>query len=217
MGRVFETHHGVRRSFIVLVGLEDSTHPTLGMFRICRWQGLQRRAASRRAVLTRVYGKLRLEGLKDRSNCALRISVMTRVQRNILLVEPETMLAEITAFRLELLGYHVDCVASGEEAVRCAGESLPDLLITDLVLPGLDGVGLIERLTTDEKTASLPIMVLSIDADLGAFSRCTAWGPGIFWSFPFHMDVLAEKVARLIATRPERAREPSRETAASVR
>ena len=82
---------------------------------------------------------------------------MTTAARNILMVEPEDVLAQITAFRLELLGYHVDCVNSAEEALAKIVEAIPDLLITDLVLPGLDGMGLIERLTADETTSDLPI------------------------------------------------------------
>lgn len=125
--------------------------------------------------------------------------------RNILLVEPEPVVAEITAFRLELLGYQVQAVNSGEQALSMIGEQIPDLLITDLVLPGLDGMGLIERLTTDEETADLPIMVLSIDADLARVQAVIGVGAMDFLVVPFDLDVLQDKVERLLQDAPVRA------------
>jgi len=127
------------------------------------------------------------------------------VGRRILLVEPELVLAEITAFRLELLGYQVEAVNSGERALGKIGEQIPDLLITDLVLPGLDGVGLIERLTTDEQTADLPIMVLSIDADLSRVQAVIGVGAMDFLVVPFDLGVLQEKVESLLEGAPVRA------------
>ena len=73
---------------------------------------------------------------------------MNNAVREILLVEPEQVVSEVTGFRLELLGYRVICVESAEAAFVKISESTPDLLITDLVLPGLDGIGFIEQLLT---------------------------------------------------------------------
>lgn len=126
------------------------------------------------------------------------------VARNILLVEPEPVVAEITAFRLELLGYHVEAVPSAELALTQIGRQIPDVLITDLVLPGLDGMGLIERLTTDNATADLPIMVLSIDADLSRVQAVFGVGAVDFLVVPFDLEVLQEKVEKLLKTAPVR-------------
>ncbi|MBI2478593.1 MAG: response regulator, partial [Planctomycetia bacterium] len=75
---------------------------------------------------------------------------MNNAPREVLLVEPEAIVSEVTAFRLELLGYRVTSVESAEAAFTKIALSSPDLVITDLVLPGLDGMGFIERLMTDE-------------------------------------------------------------------
>lgn len=132
-------------------------------------------------------------------------------RRQILLVEPEPVLAEVAAFRLELLGYRVTCVASGEEALGAIAQEMPDLLITDLVLPGLDGMGLIERLTTDEATSGLPIMVLSVDADLARVQAVYNVGARDFLVVPFHLEIFEEKVARLLADVPPGAPRARRE------
>lgn len=160
----------------------------------------QRRIA---CLLTHGYDKLRFEVFMRRE-LPLDGETEMPVARNILLVEPEPVVAEISAFRLELLGYHVECVDSGEQALSKIAAEIPDLLITDLVLPGLDGMGLIERLTTDEDTADLPIMVLSIDADLARVQAVFAVGAKDFLVVPFDLDVLQEKVERLLKDAPVR-------------
>lgn len=131
---------------------------------------------------------------------------MNHVRKEVLLVEPEPIVSEVTAFRLELLGYRVICVASSEEAFIKINDSIPDLVITDLVLPGMDGMGLIERLTTDEATSDLRILVLSIDADLSRVQAAYNVGARDFIVVPFHPEVLEEKVSKLLADAPIRDR-----------
>lgn len=124
---------------------------------------------------------------------------MPRNAGHIVLVEPEQVVAEVTAFRLEMLGYRVTCLTSAEQALRLVAEDLPDLIILDLVLPGMDGMELIERLTTDEATSCLPIMVLSVDADLARVQAVYNIGARDFLVVPFDLEVLEEKVGRLMA------------------
>ena len=65
---------------------------------------------------------------------------MSSDRKRILLVEPEPVLAEITAFRLELLGYDVTSVQSAEEALTRVGDVDPDLIITDVQMPEIDEI-----------------------------------------------------------------------------
>ncbi len=127
---------------------------------------------------------------------------MKNADREVLLVIPEQVVAEVTAFRLELLGYRVICVGSAEAAFAQITESMPDLVITDLVLPALDGFGFIERLTTDEITSDLRILVLSIDADLSKVQAAYNVGARDFIVVPFHPEVLEDKVSTLLADAP---------------
>lgn len=141
---------------------------------------------------------------------------MNHVIREVLLVEPEPVVSEVTAFRLELLGYRVICVDSAEAALARINESSPDLVITDLVLPALDGMGFIERLMTAQETSDLRIMVLSIDADLSRVQAAYNAGARDFIVVPFHPEVLEEKVSKLLAGVPVRDRSAkAKATAAS--
>ena len=126
---------------------------------------------------------------------------MSRIVKRILLVEPEGVLAEVTAFRLELLGYSVETVSTPVEALRKIPLHEPDVIITDLVLQDADATGFIESLSSNEQTSAIPIMVLSIDADLDCVAAVHKAGAVDFLLVPFHPEVLEEKVARLVDLR----------------
>ena len=121
---------------------------------------------------------------------------MSDDMKRILLVEPEPVLAEVTAFRLELHGYAVETVDSAEAALRMTTETQFDMILMDLVLPGMDGPGLLERLSSDEATSNIPVMVLSIDADLDQVQKVVAMGAIDFLVVPFDPEALEEKVTR---------------------
>jgi CheY-like chemotaxis protein len=126
--------------------------------------------------------------------------------KRILLVEPEGVLAEVTAFRLELLGYSVELVSTPAEALKKIQLHDPDVIITDLVLNDIDATGFIETLSSNEETSDIPIMVLSIDADLDRVTAAHKAGAADFLLVPFQPEVLEAKVSKL-ADRPRRTRE----------
>lgn len=80
---------------------------------------------------------------------------------SILVVEDESDIAEVVQFNLEREGYHVDTVADGLEALRAVTDSPPDLVILDIMLPGMDGLEICRRLRADRATVDVPIIVLS--------------------------------------------------------
>ncbi len=131
---------------------------------------------------------------------------MGRNIKRILLVEPEGVLAEVTAFRLELLGYSVETVGTPAEALKKIQLLDPDVIITDLVLKDADATGFIETLSSNEETSDIPVMVLSIDADLDRVAAVHKAGAADFLLVPFHPEVLEVKVANL-AARPRRTKE----------
>ena len=123
---------------------------------------------------------------------------MNMDSQTILLVEGDDILAEVTSFRLELLGYRVQHEASAESALAYIEQSPPGLIILDLYLPGLDGVELVNRLKADDSTAKIPLMVFSVDADLTVVERAFAAGADDYVVIPYDPAVLQEKVARLL-------------------
>ncbi len=93
-----------------------------------------------------------------------RRSIVTKPethQGNILVVEDEPDIAEILQFNLEKEGYAVSAVGDGAEALREIAASRPDLVVLDIMLPGLDGLEVCRRLRSRPETQDLPILVVS--------------------------------------------------------
>lgn len=80
---------------------------------------------------------------------------------SILIVEDEPDIAEILAFNLEREGYDVTTVGDGVEALSRIKASPPDLVVLDIMLPGLDGLEVCRRLRAQPQTKGLPILVVS--------------------------------------------------------
>ena len=116
----------------------------------------------------------------------------------ILLVEEDTTLADITAFRLELSGYVVDVVHSAHDAFEAIDANIPDMIITDLVLPDIDGCEFISRLSDDKRSGHIPIMVFSTNAALDQVERAYAAGAKQYLATPFDPMILDERVGALL-------------------
>ncbi|WP_455382800.1 response regulator [Salinispira pacifica] len=92
-------------------------------------------------------------------------------RERILVVDDEEDIRELIAYNLEKEGYFVSAAKSGEEALSKVLRELPDVVILDLMLPGIDGLEVCRRMKLQEQTRSLPIIMLtakSEDADVVA-------------------------------------------------
>ena len=124
--------------------------------------------------------------------------MMPARQSHLIIVEEETTLADVTAFRLELLGFSVQVAGTGEEALGLLKQRKPDLLIIDLKLPGAGGLALIEQLASEKATAAIPILALSFDAELDQVQRAFSAGATDYLVAPYNPAVLEEKVEKLL-------------------
>src|SRR5688572_25166396 len=79
----------------------------------------------------------------------------------ILIVEDDSDIAGLIAYYLEKGGYGAEVVGDGGRALTSARETPPDLVILDLMLPGLNGLQVCKALRTDSRTAALPITMLT--------------------------------------------------------
>jgi CheY-like chemotaxis protein len=115
----------------------------------------------------------------------------------ILLVEEDRTLLEITAFRLELLGYTVVRQESAEKALDWLRDKIPGLVIVDQFLSGMDGIELINRLSNELRTSEIPVMLLSTNADLEDVQKAYNAGADEYLVIPYDPIVLEAKVERL--------------------
>jgi DNA-binding response OmpR family regulator len=106
-------------------------------------------------------------------------------------------LLEITAFRLELLGYKVVALTTAEKGVEWLANQLPSLVIVDHALPGMDGIEFINRLSNDTRTSDIPILFLSTNGDLEDVQKAYNAGADEYLVIPYDPIVLEAKVGRL--------------------
>ncbi|PQO42501.1 response regulator [Blastopirellula marina] len=117
----------------------------------------------------------------------------------ILVVEDDPLMADITAFRLELLGFRVETVENADAALRICQEHSVDLVIIDLELAGLKGLELINQLQIDEATHETPILAFSTDPALDVVQKAFKAGAKDYLVTPYDPAVLEHKIARLIS------------------
>jgi DNA-binding response OmpR family regulator len=79
----------------------------------------------------------------------------------VLFVEDDADLAEMYRLKLELDGYTVIRAADGEEGLRMAKESHPDIIFLDIRLPRMDGFQVLEQMRADEELKHIPVIILS--------------------------------------------------------
>jgi len=86
---------------------------------------------------------------------------VTLINRKILVIEDDPAGLRLVGYTLKKQGYEVVTASNGLEGLKKAREEGPDLVIMDLMLPGVDGFEICHRLRTEPQTARLPILVLS--------------------------------------------------------
>jgi len=88
----------------------------------------------------------------------------TRMMPKILVVDDEPDAVELIDFNLKAAGYDVVTAADGNEALKKARSSLPDLIVLDLMLPEVDGLEVCKILRRDPATAAIPIIMVTAKA-----------------------------------------------------
>jgi phosphate regulon transcriptional regulator PhoB len=89
---------------------------------------------------------------------------MSDHRRQILVVEDEADIRRLVRYNLEQEGYTVLEAADGEEALALAGKQRPHLVVLDLMLPGMNGLEVCRVLRAEERTAELPVLMLTARA-----------------------------------------------------
>ena len=79
----------------------------------------------------------------------------------VVVVEDEADIQDVIAYNLKRDGYEVLTASRGDEGLSLIQAKMPDLVILDLMLPGIDGLSICQQLRADPKTKSLPIIILS--------------------------------------------------------
>ncbi|MDH4139832.1 MAG: response regulator transcription factor [Coriobacteriia bacterium] len=132
----------------------------------------------------------------------------------ILIVEDDTTIARFVELELAHAGYEVSKVSDGKAALDVVGEGEPDLLILDLMLPGMDGLDVARALRLS--TSHFPILMLTAKADTQDVVTGFDAGADDYLRKPFEIPELLSRV-RALLKRTERERSGSSYEASGVK
>jgi len=125
-------------------------------------------------------------------------------RERILVVDDEEDILELVRFNLAREGYDVICATSGEKAVELSRSELPDLIVLDLMLPGIDGLEVAKVLKNEVDTKGIPIVMLTAKGEEADIVTGLELGADDYVTKPFSPRVL---VARLRAVLRRKATE----------
>lgn len=112
----------------------------------------------------------------------------------ILVVDDEEDILELIRYNLERDGFKTVCVATGEEALESAASMEPDLIILDLMLPGIGGLDVCKILKNDSKTAAIPVLMLTARSEEPDIVVGLELGADDYITKPFSPRVLVARV-----------------------
>lgn len=115
----------------------------------------------------------------------------------ILFVDDDAQIRLLLGAVLQRRGYLVKTANDGIEALNAIDADRPDLVITDIRMPNLDGAGLIERLRANSHTARIPVLVLAAHED-GVAIRKAARGADDYLPKPVEMSLLLARIGDLL-------------------
>ena len=129
-------------------------------------------------------------------NLAVRISTMAK--KRIIIVEDEPDMADLVAMRLRREGYVVETVGDGAEALEMIRYSPPDLVLLDLMLPGMPGTEVATKLRNDARTSSVPIIMLTAKSEESDIVVGLHLGADDYITKPFSMSVLLARISAVL-------------------
>jgi two-component system phosphate regulon response regulator PhoB len=118
-------------------------------------------------------------------------------QPRILIIEDERALTDVLSYNLQREGYEVAVAHDGREGLRKAQTVLPDMIILDLMLPGLDGLEVCRQLRAGERTRAVPIVMLTAKAEETDQLIGFSMGADDYVTKPFSVKVLIHRLKAL--------------------
>ena len=120
----------------------------------------------------------------------------------ILIVDDEEDVVKPIAFRLDTQGFEVLMEPDGDLGFQTAVAELPNLILLDIMMPGIDGLTLCQILKQRADTSHIPIIMLTAKTTMGDVEKAFAAKADDYVSKPFEWQELFGKINRCLANRP---------------
>jgi DNA-binding response OmpR family regulator len=118
-------------------------------------------------------------------------------EKSILLVDDDPSIVQMTTLLLEQAGYGVRSAHSGEEALLCVRDTVPQLILLDVTMPGMDGWEVLRLLKSDEATSSVPVVMFSVKYEIRDKVHALQQGAHDYITKPFSTEDLLARVERI--------------------
>lgn len=119
----------------------------------------------------------------------------------ILVVDDEEDILELIRYNLRKEGFEVECVMSGEEALDAVRGNHPDLILLDLMLPGVDGAAVCRELKSGRETAEIPIVMITARTEDSDVIAGLELGADDYIAKPFSPRVMVARVRAVLRRR----------------
>ncbi|SNZ00744.1 response regulator [Flagellimonas pacifica] len=119
--------------------------------------------------------------------------------KTILLIEDDLALRENTAELLELSDYMVHTAPNGKIGIQMAKEKMPDIVVCDIMMPEVDGYGVLEELSSDETTKHIPFIFLSAKTEHKEIRKGMDMGADDYLTKPFEEEDLISAIESRLA------------------
>ena len=121
----------------------------------------------------------------------------------ILVIDDEQDILDLVEYNLVQNGYKVSCITTGEEALEAARETKPDLILLDLMLPGVDGFEVCKILKKDLETGEIPVIMLTAKGEDIDVVTGLELGADDYITKPFSPRVLVARVRSVLRKKNE--------------
>jgi len=118
--------------------------------------------------------------------------------KKILVADDEIYMLRLLEMTFKKGGYEVVTCRDGQEALKLAGTVLPDLIVLDVMMPGLDGLGALRQLKENAATKNIPVVVLSAKGHALTRVEAEVAGAALFLAKPFSPNQLLGEVQKII-------------------
>ncbi|MBC7784445.1 MAG: response regulator transcription factor [Burkholderiales bacterium] len=122
----------------------------------------------------------------------------TKTKKKVLVVDDEKDIVEMMSFNLTRNGYDVVTAHNGNDALEVAQREMPDLIILDLMMPGLDGTEVTRRLKADPRMAKIPLVMLTAKGEETDVVVGLRLGADDYVTKPFSVKILMERLNTIL-------------------
>jgi DNA-binding response OmpR family regulator len=140
-----------------------------------------------------------------------------RGRKTVLVVDDERDIAEMICYNLERNGFSAVAAHDGNQALELATKDRPDLIILDIMMPGMDGTEVTRRLKADPRTASIPLVMLTAKGEETDIVVGLTLGADDYVTKPFSVKVLLARLNTVLRRAEAAAGNPAADESNTLR